>query len=187
MTATHLHLTVVHLPVVGCVFVAVLLAVALWRRSDLLFVTACCLLLACAGGAVAAYYSGPPAYEQVKQRLVDGEEAVEQHALLGRASFVGMILLGVLAIQALLRTAAGEGAAGWLRRVLLAGTLLLCWLLAWTAHLGGAVRHDELRGRSLPVFPSLTPHSANESTIHRSPVFSAFSNTTRLPAGDHAG
>jgi len=155
MSAVHLHLAVVHLPVVGCLFVAVLLAVAVWRRSDLLFTTAACLLVACAVGAAVAYYSGPPAYEQVRPRLVDGEEVVERHALLGRASFVGMVLLGVLAIQALLRSAAADGPPPWLRWALLAGTLLMCWLLAWTAHLGGAVRHDELRDRPLPVFPRL--------------------------------
>lgn len=155
MTATELHLAIVHLPVVGCWFVAVLLAVAIWRRSELLFLTAAGLLLLCTAGAVTAYYSGPPAYEQVKSRLVAGEEAVEQHAVLGRAAFVGMVLLAVLALQAVLRTAAGEDAARWLRWALLVGTLLLCWLLAWTAHLGGAVRHDELRDRPLPIFPQL--------------------------------
>lgn len=155
MSAAEVHLAVVHVPVVGCFFVAVLLAVALWRRSELLFLTAAALLLVCTAGAIAAYYSGPPAYEQVKSRLVDGENAVEQHAVLGRAAFVGMILLAALALQAVLRTAAGERAARGLRWALLIGALLLCWLLAWTAHLGGAVRHDELRDRPLPIFPRL--------------------------------
>ena len=59
------------------------------------------------------------------------------------------------AALALLQYAQGERPAPWLRWALLVAALLLAWLLAWTAHQGGLIRHPELRALSSPLFPNL--------------------------------
>lgn len=145
MSAAHLHLLVVHLPVVGCIAAFVLLAIGEWRRSELVFQIACGFLLACALLSAAAYYSGPAAFEQLEMVLSAEKNLVEDHAVLGRAAFVGMVIVGVVALQALLQFLQDEKPARWLRWLLLVLTLGMCALFAWTAHLGGLIRHVEVR------------------------------------------
>lgn len=148
MDSAALHLATVHLclPLLASGWV-LLLAARLWPderpfRLGLLLVVA-----AAVAGAV-AYYSGPGAH----QVLVDGGFAtegtrpvVETHALWGRGLFVALGLLGAVALQASLQFLQGERPPAWQRLLLLAGGLILLVLLAWTAHLGGLVRHEELR------------------------------------------
>jgi hypothetical protein len=145
MSAVWLHLTLVHVPVVGCALVALLLAVALNRRSDLLLYTSAALLVLLAVAAVGAYLSGTAALEALTQELDEQRDRVESHGLLGRGAFAGMILLGALASQILLRAGSGEETAAWAPWSLLLGALVMAVLLAWTAHLGGQVGHPELR------------------------------------------
>ncbi|NJL28434.1 MAG: hypothetical protein HC897_11385 [Thermoanaerobaculia bacterium] len=145
MSAAQLHLLVVHLPVVGCLAALVLLAIGEWRRSELVFQIACGFLLGCAAAAAVAYYSGPAAYEQLATVLEAEKTFIEDHAVLGRAAFVGMVIVGVVALQALLQYLQDEKPAPWLRWLLLVLTLAMCGLFAWAAHLGGLIRHVEVR------------------------------------------
>jgi len=156
MNAAQLHLMVVHLPVAGILAAAVLLALSLWRRSELLFQTACGFFLACTLLAGLAYFSGGYAYELLEARGAVDEEAAEEHALIARAAFYGMVLLGVATLAALLQYAQAERPGAALRWGLLAGAVLLAWLLAWTAHLGGRISHPEVRTLDWPLFPAIT-------------------------------
>lgn len=155
MTAVHLHLLVVHLPVVGSLCTAVLLALGLWFTDHRLIRISCAALVLCALFGIAAYYSGPSSYEILEAELVADKEFVEQHALIARAAFTGLILAGAIAVQISLQYLQGETSPRWLLFVLLAITLLLCYVLAWTAHLGGTLRHPEIRQPTLSIFPSL--------------------------------
>lgn len=155
MSAVWLHLAVVHLPIVLTLAALVLLGLAAWRRSELVFQIACGFLLVSALLAIAAYYSGPEAYEVLEAELRAEKDRVEDHAVLGRSVFVGMIVVGVGALQALLQFLQGESPAKWHRWALFALTLVMCYLFAWTAHLGGGIRHPEIRGVEIPIFPEL--------------------------------
>lgn len=145
MSPAQLHVLVVHLPVVGCLAALVLLAIGEWKRSELVFQIACGFLIACALLSAVAYYSGPAAYEQLETVLAAEKNLVDNHAVLGRAAFVGMVVVGVAALQALLQFLQDEKPSRWLRRALLVLTLAMCGLFVWTAHLGGLIRHVEIR------------------------------------------
>jgi uncharacterized membrane protein len=158
MNAATLHLAVVHLtlPLLACGAVLVLGA-RLWHderpfRLGLLFIVMAAL------AAALAYYTGPGA-DQLLTDLGIGDpgsrEAVENHALWGRGLFVSLGLLGALALQSTLQYFQGETPRNWQRWTLLAGSITLLVLLAWTAHLGGQVRHTELGGTGrIPVIQS---------------------------------
>lgn len=158
MSAAHLHLLIVHLPVLGAIFAAALLVAgeARGRSPDgpSLRVTGWLVLLVSAVSGIVAYYSGPPAYEQLEAVLAPEKEWVEQHAVIGRAAFVGLVVAGALAVQALLQHLQEETPARWLRWTILGLVLVLCYVLAWAAHLGGLIRHEEIRPAS-PLFPPL--------------------------------
>ncbi|MEM9596618.1 MAG: DUF2231 domain-containing protein [Acidobacteriota bacterium] len=153
MTAAHIHLMVVHLPVVGCPLVLALLVLGHLLREDLLLRVGYGLLVMCAAFGAMAYYSGPSAYELLEARLAPEKAWVEHHAVLARVAFVGLVLLGVVAAQALLQFFQEEPPARALRLGILVGTAVLCYLLAWSAHAGGQIGHPEIREGLTWLFP----------------------------------
>lgn len=156
MTAVHLHLMVVHLPIVLCPLSFLLMFWAGWRGRDDQLRLAYGLLVAAAVLAAVAFVSGPWAFEAAQSRFEPDRALVEDHAVVARAAFVVILLFGVMAIQALLQFAQEEPPARWLRRTLAAGTLVCCYLLAWSAHLGGQISHPEVRQPPSLIFPRLS-------------------------------
>lgn len=143
---------VVHLPVVLCPVAAFLMLWALRYSQPLSLAYG--FLVVTAATAIVAYYSGPSAFEELQ--LSAEKPWVEEHAVIGRAAFVLLILLAVLAIQGLLAHWQEEPSNRYLVTMILLGTLGACYLLAWTAHLGGQIRRPEIRSSPAGVvFPSL--------------------------------
>jgi drug/metabolite transporter (DMT)-like permease len=156
MTAIQFHLAVVHLPVLALLAGASLLLAARMRRSEFLFKMGCGFLLAAALGAAAAYFSGPRAYETLKgfdDQL--SRRDVESHAALGKGAFMAMVLLGLASGLALIAYAQDERPSPWLRWILLIGAFLLLYMLAWTAYLGGLIRHPEVSPSFRSIFPRI--------------------------------
>ena len=155
MNAAHIHLMVVHLPVVLCPLVLVLLAWGQLRHNDVYLRQGYTILILCAAAGVVAFYSGPSAFELLQEKLVTERDLVEDHAAIARAAFIVTLVGGVLALQALLQFAQEEPPARWLRTTILMTTLLACYLMAWSAHLGGQIRHPEVRGSQFFFFPNI--------------------------------
>ena len=155
MNAAHIHLMVVHLPVVLCPLVLVLLAWGQLRHNDVYLRQGYTILILCAAAGVVAFYSGPSAFELLQEKLVAERDLVEDHAAIARAAFIVTLVGGVLALQALLQFAQEEPPARWLRTTILLTTLLACYLMAWSAHLGGQIRHPEVRGSQFFFFPNI--------------------------------
>lgn len=155
MNAAHLHLMVVHLPVVLCPLVLALLAWGQLRQNDGLLRQGYTILIVCAAAGAVAFYSGPSAFEMLQEKLSADRDLVEDHAAIARAAFIVTLVAGALALQALLQFAQEEPPARWLRITLLLATLLACYLMAWSAHLGGQIRHPEVRGAEIFIFPSI--------------------------------
>ncbi len=142
-----------HLPVVLCPLALVLFTSARLRRDAPAARIARWLLVAAAAAGVPAYFSGPPAFESMETELASMRELVELHAVLGRAAFFGLALLALTALQTALREMQEEPVPGWLHGVVVVGALLLSYVLAWTGHLGGAIRHPEIGEALSWIFP----------------------------------
>ncbi len=155
MNAAHLHLLAVHLPVVLCPLVVVLLAVGRLRRSDGLEKTGYAILIFAAAAGTVAFYSGPSAFEMLQEKLSDQRQLVESHAAVARAAFIVALVAAAVALQALLQFAQEEPPARWLRLTILLIALVACYLMAWSANLGGRIRHPEAGDTSVALFPSL--------------------------------
>jgi len=145
MNIAHLHLMLNHFPVVGSVIVALLLAFALYRRSD--EVGRASLLLAVLVGAVSVvvYFTGEPA-EDLVERLPGVSEAItERHE---EAALVATIVVGALGALSLVVLGMHRGRRVLSRRTTgaaLALALVACGVMGYTAFLGGQVRHTEIR------------------------------------------
>lgn len=155
MSLAHLHLLLNHVPVVGIVGLVLLFGLAVWRRSSELGKAALGLTVALAAVAVVVYLTGEPA-EELVERLPGFDEAlVEHHEDVAKLATIAFAALGLLAGWLLwvdrgrpLRRGAALGG--------LAGSVIVSALLAWTANLGGQIRHTEIRAASVTATPTRT-------------------------------
>lgn len=162
MDWVHVHLLLNHVPVIGTVIGILLLAYAALRRSPEVARASLGLfvLLALVGAVV--FLTGEPAEELVENLPGVSESLIEEHeeaALLATAALGAMGLLALVGLVAFRRRASG------LPRAFVLGTLLFSLVpaatMAWTANLGGQIRHSEIRsgataGGSLPADAGVT-------------------------------
>lgn len=145
MNAAHLHLALNHLPVVGLLFALALIVVALRTRSPELARVALWSLVVVAVLGLLAYLTGEGAEEVVERLAGVSEAAIESHE---EAALVAVLLvggLGALAGAGLWLQAQGDGLRRGFLVLTLAATLLVAGWMAWTANLGGRIRHAEIR------------------------------------------
>jgi len=145
MDATHLHLLVNHLPILGTFLALPLLVLALWRRNEPWVLGAAVFLLFLGGaGAVVADESGDIAHEQVedlagvnRSQIREHEERAEVAVPMGVVT--GLVGLGLLgwALKKRATPPLGVGA-------LLVLSTVSAGVMAWTGQAGGLIRHSEL-------------------------------------------
>lgn len=144
MSAAHLHLLLNHIPVIGTVIALFLLGYAALRRDEGL-VRVCLGLFAVLGvAAVAAFLTGEPAEEAVEGLAGVSEAVVERHeeaALLATVALGGLGLLAAAALAWFRR----RPLPAWTSAVFLVLALVPAVAMAWTANLGGEIRHPEIR------------------------------------------
>lgn len=147
MSLVHLHLLLNHVPVVGVVLVAALLVTAMLRRSSELAKVALGTSVVIGIVALVVYFTGEPAEELIEGTAGFSEAIVERHedaALLatiaaGVAGTVALALLAWFRKRPLSRLITGMS---------LVCSLMLSGLMAWTANLGGQIRHTEIRANA---------------------------------------
>jgi len=145
MNPVHLHLLLNHLPVVGTVFGVLFLAFALVRRDSGLAKASFGFLALIGAFAVAVYLTGEPAQEAVEKLPGFPERLIDRHE---DAALLATILTGTIGALAL------AALVFYRRRPLprsLTAVALVCALgtavtMAYTANLGGQIRHAEIRG-----------------------------------------
>lgn len=157
MNPAHLHLLLNHIPVIGVLVGVVLLAAAAATRSGPLVRAGLALFGLLGVAAVVVYLSGERAEEVIEalagvdEALIEGHEEAALPATIATGAFGALCLLGL-----------------WLYRrprqisrrvaiVALMASLLPAALLAWTALLGGRIRHQEARpGWTAPAVEAAT-------------------------------
>jgi uncharacterized membrane protein len=153
MSVVHLHLLTAHLPILGIPVALALLLAGLARQSEALWRAGCWAVVISGMLAFLPYFSGPPAYEFLMSRAIIGREPVEQHAIVARGAFLGLIVLGVVSLSSLLRDWQGDPPGKVLRGLILAGAFAVAYALAWAGHLGGLIRRPDLAETPLRLFP----------------------------------
>lgn len=143
MSGAHFHLIVNHLPVVGALFALLALLWAAWRgeRSSADFAMICMLLLGITAGL--AYVSGEPAEEAVEHIATVSHDYLEKHEDAAWFSLIAACACGAIGVFGLARRTERSRKASVF--VGLAAVAITYGLMAWTANLGGMVRHTEIR------------------------------------------
>ena len=144
ISGAHLHLLVNHAPVFGALFALALLAASFIWAPDVLRRTALVVLVGTALAAFVSDQSGDPAEDAIRGFPGVKRDAIHAHEDFAEKSWIASGIVGVLALGALVRwrrapvpQGVGLGA--------LVGAAVVSGMMAWTAQLGGRIRHTEIR------------------------------------------
>jgi glucan phosphoethanolaminetransferase (alkaline phosphatase superfamily) len=144
LTGVHIHLLVNHAPVFGSLFALGLFVASYFYAPEVLRRTAFAFLIVTAGAAVIAYVTGDPAKHAIRGIPGVVRSMIDEHEEMGESSFIVASIVGAIALIALIR---------WRVRpipraatlLLLVGNVVVAGMMAYTAWLGGRIRHTEVR------------------------------------------
>ncbi len=155
MTAPQVHLMLNHVPVLGVVFATVTLAAGLVLRRATLIRFAFTTMVVIAVLAVPVFVSGGRSEPAIEHIPGVQEQSIERHEDVARGVTIALAVLGLGALGILLRYR-HEPLPRRTAVVLLVCGFAVSGAMAWTAHLGGQIRHDEL----------VNPQSASTTSEH---------------------
>jgi len=149
----HLHLMASHLPVIGILFLIPLLLIALVRKSDEVSRLALWAAAGIALSSVVVYLTGEPTEEGVERLGGISKAMIERHEEIALISTVALVVFGVVALVTLFRMRGRLLSRGIVVSALV-GVIALSGAFAWTANLGGQIRHSEITAsRATAVMP----------------------------------
>ena len=151
MNWAYLHLLINHIPVLGTVFGALLLVFGLLKNNEAIKRVSLGIFVIIAVATVPVYFTGEPAEEIVEHLPGVEEPIIEEHEESALIAFIAVGILGVAAIGLLWRYRHADTIP---KRYVIAALILsivVFGLMAWTADLGGKIRHPEIRSESNAV------------------------------------
>jgi hypothetical protein len=143
MNGAHLHLVLNHIPVLGSVFAAGLLAYGIGRRCKEVTRVALFVLAIAAAGGVVVYFTGEGAEEIVEELAGVSHDEIEEHEESALRATVALAIAGLAAL-ALLAARRRESIPRGAAIVVLILALGAVFAMIWTANLGGQIRHSEI-------------------------------------------
>ena len=145
MNGAHLHLLLNHIPVLGTIFGLALLAFAVWRGSEDVKKAALGTFVIVGLLTIPTYLTGDPAWHTVKGLPGVSASVFHRHDNAASIAFTGSSILGVLALGGLIWFRGGKPVKRSFAALVLAAAVIVSGLMAWTANLGGQIRHTEIR------------------------------------------
>ena len=145
MNSVQMHLALTHVPVILSFVGLVMLVVALLKKNTTLTKTSYIILIIAGVAAVPVFFSGEGTEEAVEHAPGVSEAIIERHEEIANLAMISIAAAGISALIALF-------SFRWLfaTRAFKGLVLLLAiasgGLMAQTAHLGGQIRHTEIRG-----------------------------------------
>lgn len=145
MEPVHIHLLLNHVPVFASLAGTALLAWAIFRKNPEFTRLALIVLVLSAIIAIPVYLTGEPAEEVVESLPGVSEAIIEEHEDAGKIALIAQLVMGAISLVALFLSARAHQAARLLIWLVLAAAVASSGLIAWTANLGGQIRHTEIR------------------------------------------
>lgn len=144
MNSSQIHLALTHVPVILSFVGLVVLIVALVRKNPAVMKTSLYLLLAAGVFALPVYLTGEGAEEVVENMPGVSENIIESHEEFAALAMIIIAVTGVIAFAGIVFNKRQQ-----LARVIQLTVLFLAIgsaaAMAQTAHLGGQIRHTEIR------------------------------------------
>jgi uncharacterized membrane protein len=149
MNGAHFHLVWNHLPVIGAFFSLLLLAWGLIRRSVEIQRVGLAAVIFVALTSIPTFLSGEPA-EHVVEHWPGVEEAtIHEHEEMAEIAFVGALVAGVAAAVAFVLGRKDPNRLFKAAIAVFVINFVVYGLMAYTAYLGGLIRHPEIRAEAV--------------------------------------
>jgi small-conductance mechanosensitive channel len=163
MNSAQVHLALTHVPVILSLVGLMILIVALLKKNTTLTTTSYIVILIAGLGVLPVFFSGEGTEEAVENAPGVSEALIERHEKVAKLAMISIVSAGMLALAALF-------SFRWISfaRVLRVVVLLLAitsgGLMVQTAHLGGQIRHTEIRYN---IAAQDEKNAAGENQTHR--------------------
>ncbi len=141
----HLHLALNHVPVLGTLFVCLLLITAVVKKDDSLKRLSLWWTVALMLISIPLKFTGDKAAEAAENEPWMISTYVIAHEQAADQATTGIFLMGIAAIMALVIARKARPIVTWSMMLTLGLGLLTFALMARAANLGGQIRHTEIR------------------------------------------
>ena len=148
MDAVHLHLILVHIPIVGSFIGLSILTYGLYTKNDEIKRTALAIFVIAAPVTIAVYLSGDEAEGAVGHLPGVSSEIIDEHEDLAEAAVWAVELLGLLALGSLYAINKKLHFAKTIVLATFIASITAFALLAQVGNLGGQIRHSEIRAKT---------------------------------------
>lgn len=162
MNAAHLHLVLNHIPVIGIPLAAILLLYGMGQKNEGIKKAGVLAMVLLAMITVPSYLSGEPAEGVIENIAGVSKLSIEKHEEAAISAIIGTLILGLISLAGLLLFRSPKNLPGWLLATLLSFAILTTGMMAWTATLGGQIRHTELKSDNTNIKNNIGTESQNE-------------------------
>jgi uncharacterized membrane protein len=144
MNSVQIHLALTHVPVILSLAGLIMLAVAIFIKNPILTKTSYLIILIAGIAAIPVYFSGESTEEAIENLPGVSEGIIERHEEVAKLAMISIVAGGFAALAALL-SFRWKMATSVFRIAVLLLAITSGGLMAQTAHLGGQIRHTEIR------------------------------------------
>jgi uncharacterized membrane protein len=144
MNSVPMHLALTHVPVILSFVGLIMLVVAFFIKNPTLTKTSYIILLVAGVTALPVYFTGEGTEEAIENLPGVSEAIIERHEEVAKLAMISIIAGGLLALIALF-SFKWQVASRLFKMVVLLLAITSGGLMAQTAHLGGQIRHTEIR------------------------------------------
>lgn len=144
MNSVQMHLALTHVPVILSLVGLIMLIVAFFIKNTTLTKTSYILLLVAGVSVLPVFFSGEDTEEAIENLPGVSDAIIERHEEVANLAMISIAAAGSLALAGLF-TFKRQIAARVFKSVVLILAIASGGLMAQTAHLGGQIRHTEIR------------------------------------------
>jgi biotin transporter BioY len=144
MNSVQMHLALTHVPVILSLVGLIMLIVAFFIKNTTLTKTSYILFLVAGVAALPVFFSGEGTEEAIENLPGVSDAIIERHEEVANLAMISIAAAGLLALAGLF-TFKWQIAARMFKTVVLILAIAAGGLMAQTAHLGGQIRHTEIR------------------------------------------
>jgi len=150
MNPAQLHLLLNHIPILGTAFSIVLLLVGIFKHSEELKRVSLWAFVVLALFALPVFFTGQPAEKVIEGLPGVSEQFIAPHEDFAKLSLFGIEILGLLCLVGWLAFRRSQALPSWLIATAFILALVVGGMMVWTGHLGGMIRHTEIRSGFQP-------------------------------------
>lgn len=162
MNASQIHLALTHVPVVLSFIGLVILSIGLLKKNETITKTSFYLLLAAGIFTVPVYLTGEGTEEAIENLPGVSESIISKHEDVANLTLIVISLTALMALSGIVfysRRIIGKLA----RTSVFILSLISAGAMAQTAHLGGSIRHTEIRSGVAAVSDQNTENGSNQN------------------------